>query len=51
LALKSYSFNNNAVHFYTPIRHLKELRRSGLNAASGNFPAGSNVRIKNRRPG
>jgi len=31
------------------IRHLKELKRSGLNAASGGFPAGSNVRIKRAR--
>jgi hypothetical protein len=31
------------------IKHMKEPKRMGLNQASGNFPAGSNVRIKNKR--
>ena len=31
------------------IRHQKELKRRGLNVASGNFPVGSNVRIRNKR--
>jgi len=46
MASKGYSFNNSAAHGYFVVRHMKQLNRAGLNAASGNFPAGSNVRIK-----
>jgi hypothetical protein len=45
--MKTYSFGSSAKHIFV-VRHMKEMSRAGLNAASGNFPAGSNVRIKNR---
>ena len=32
-----------------PVKHMKQVNRTGLNVASGNFPAGSNVRIKHRK--
>jgi hypothetical protein len=31
------------------VKHLKEISRGGLNSASGNFPAGSNVRFKHSK--
>jgi hypothetical protein len=31
------------------IKHFKEVKRTGLNVASGNFPAGSNVRIRHSK--
>lgn len=45
--MKVYSFGGSAKHIFV-LKHMKELSRAGLNAASGNFPAGSNVRIKHR---
>jgi hypothetical protein len=50
MAVKAYSFNNTAKRV-DAIRRMKVLFRGGLNAASGNFPIGSNVRIRNNRPG
>jgi hypothetical protein len=43
-----YSFGSSAKRM-TAIRHMKEISRRGLNAASGSFPAGANVRIRNTR--
>jgi len=45
MAMKSYSFNNNQLRMYQ-IKHMKELRRSGVNPATASFPAGSRVRIR-----
>jgi hypothetical protein len=48
---KTYSFNTanrNAVE-KNGIRHMKEINRQGLSVASGSFPVGSNVRIRNHR--
>lgn len=46
---KSYSFGSSARRGFV-VRHMKEISRRGLNAASGNFPAGSRVRFI-RTPG
>jgi len=31
---------------YAQVRHMKELRRAGVNPTAFGFPAGSNVRIR-----
>lgn len=45
----SYSFNTAKRSF--AVRHMKEVKRRGLSVASGSFPVGSNVRIRNKRKG
>ena len=46
--MKGYSFNASAKRM-PQIRHMKQVNRTGLNATSGNFPAGSGVRIKHSK--
>jgi hypothetical protein len=49
IVAKGYSFNTaNRNATEKTVRHMKTRFRRGLNVASGNFPAGSNVRIIHR---